>query len=107
MDEFRTNNNRDTRILGTVVLLVVSMCLACSLIACAVQALVPPPDKASDSIIALCAWSRNGSAGLWWNANRPPAGVFARAPNHNARCAFVPWSSVLLQTGRPSVDMTP
>ena len=107
MDEFRTNNARDTRILATAVLLVVGMCLACSLIACAVQALTPPPEQASDSIVAVCAWSRNGSMGLWWNDRRPPAQVFARASNYNARCALVPWSSALPDRGRPALDVSP
>lgn len=107
MNEFKVHNSGDARILAFAAMLLVSMCLACALMACAVQLWLPPPDNPSDSVVALCAWSRNGSVGLWWNANRPPARVFARASHYNARCALVPWSPSLPETGRPALDMSP
>jgi len=97
----------DARILLGAVLVFTTFCMMCSLVTMAVQLWTPRPAAASDSLIAMCAWSRNGSVGLWWNTNRPPSQVFARAAHYNAVCAVVPWSAALPDRGIPKLDLTP
>jgi hypothetical protein len=97
----------DARVLVSALLLFTTLCLVCSALTVAVQLFAPRPTAASDSLIAICAWSRNGSVGLWWNTQRPPSQVFARAPHYNAVCALVPWSAALPERGIPKLDFTP
>ena len=100
-------HDRDTHILMIAVLVLTLACMLCTLTAGAAQALTPHPTTASNSLIAMCAWSRHGSVGLWWNVNYAPARVFERSGRYNAVCALVPWSPVLPERGRPYVGMTP
>ena len=97
----------DARILVSALLMLTMLCLVCSAVTVAVQLFAPRPTAASDSLIAMCAWSRNGTVGLWWNATRPPSQVFDRAPHYNAVCAVVPWSEALPERGIPRLDLTP
>ncbi|MCS6909134.1 MAG: hypothetical protein NZM11_00975 [Anaerolineales bacterium] len=70
-----------------------SLCLACALLAVASQVLAAQLDEANGSVTPMCVWARNGSVGLWWNSKVPlysPAPAAAYATPY-ALCAPVPW----------------
>jgi hypothetical protein len=90
-----------------VVIPVVSLCLACALLAGASQVLAAQLDEPLGYVTPMCAWARNGSVGLWWNSNVPPGRAFARAHRYNAVCVALPWSTNLPATGRPALDVSP
>lgn len=90
-----------------VVAPLLSLCLACALLAAASQVLAAQLDEASGFVTPMCVWARNGRVGLWWNSNVPPGRAFARAHRYNAVCVALPWSTRLPATGRPALEVFP
>lgn len=86
---------------------ILSLCLACALLAAASQVLAAQLDEAHGYVTPMCAWARHGSVGLWWNSSVPPSRAFARAPRYNAVCVALPWSTTLPNSGRPALDVFP
>lgn len=84
-----------------------TLCLGYCGLALAAQLWLSHLSTTSHSVVALCAWSRGGRAGLWWNRNVAPSRAFVNAPRYNAMCLAVPWSSNLPERGRPSIDVSP
>lgn len=90
-----------------VIIPLLSLCLACALLAGASQVLAVQLDDTHGYVTPMCVWARNGSLGLWWNSNVPPGRAFARAYRYNAVCIALPWSTLLPATGRPALDVSP
>ena len=85
-----------------------SLCLTCSTAAWASQVWAARQGQpTSRPLIAMCAWSRGGRVGLWWNASVAPSRAFANAHRYNAVCVAVPWAAALPARGRPAIDLQP
>jgi len=88
-------------------ILAMGLCVSYCGLVMAAQAWASRAGPAADSLVALCAWTRGGRVGLWWNTTVAPATAFANAYRYNAVCAAVPWTETLPERGRPSLDVTP
>lgn len=90
------------------VLPVMSLCLACALLAAVSQTLAAERAYgALKHMTPLCVWVRHGSVGLWWNANVTPRAAAWLSPRYNAVCVALPWVSSLPTSGRPSLQVVP
>ena len=94
--------------------LAMGVCFSCLFVTCATPTALAylagpgthPADAAVD-LIPMCAWARNGRAGLWWNANVKPTRAFANSSRYNAVCLALPWPAAMPDQGRPVISLTP
>ncbi len=94
------------------VILALALCLGCVALACSAPALLSASNKVgaqsgSMDLVPLCAWARNGRAGLWWNSSVSPRVPISRSRRYNAVCIAAPWPPGLPDYGRPVIDFTP
>ena len=88
------------------------LCLACVTLACSAPMFLTVAgglgaQTAGIDVIPLCAWARNGQAGLWWNAHVTPRSPVSHSRRYNAVCVAAPWAPTLPDRGRPSFDYIP
>jgi hypothetical protein len=103
---------QDSNLLAIV--LAFLLCFGCIFFACGAPTAVVyatganmPAGSQAVHLIPMCAWSRHGAVGLWWNSAVAPSRAFANASRYNAVCVALPWTAALPGRGRPAVDLTP
>jgi hypothetical protein len=87
-------------------------CLACVALACTAPLILAAAGARGASVaglevIPLCAWARNGRAGLWWNSAVSPIASVSLSNRYSAVCVAAPWAPLLPDRGGPSIDYTP